>query len=232
MGLLFILVNNNPKISYPIVEYHLLYFFLQIILPVDDTELEKLVRRAQNNDTIAFNELLHIYSPIIKSFLLRDTPAYLEIEEVVQETMISFFTSIKRFRFDSSITTYLFRIAKNTLCNLIKDHPNRKGITTFSELSCDEDIEKIAHNDVCAEFEDVIINNKISSEINEILAELSKEHRDVIVYCMIHDLTYTDTAKILKTNEGTIKSRLFRAKIELKKIIFEKIQKYGTIFSF
>lgn len=200
--------------------YLLLYVFYLMVLPSDDNrhEHEYLIQLAQTGDRNAFEKIAAIYAPKIKSFLSRETPSYLEVEDVVQEAMVRLFTSIKNFRFESTLTTFLIKIARRALAELIRKHPSSKGIRTFSEMKAkdnDEDIVELIQLGVNSE--DIVITNEFNAKIEQALSELSQNHREVIALCLIHELGRDEVADILNESDGTIKSRLFRARQELKK---------------
>jgi RNA polymerase sigma-70 factor (ECF subfamily) len=154
--------------------------------------------------------------------MAKETPPFLDVEDVVLEAMVRLFNSIKTFRFESSITTFLFKLARRARSELIRKHPSTRGISTFSEMKVrdDEDdvIERIETGNTP---ENTVIGNDFKVKINAALAELSPILRDVIICILIHGLSYKDTAKVLGILENTVKSRFSRAKIDLKKY-FEK----------
>jgi len=198
----------------------LLYLFYLTAMPSGDSkhEHEDLIRRAQKGDRNAFDDLTAILAPRLKSFMAKETPFFLDVEDVVLEAMVRLFTSIKNFRFESSITTYSFKLARRAMSDLIRRHPSSKGISTFSEIKVgDDDVDIIERIEIGKNSEEIIIANELKDQINAALDELSSVHRDVINCCLIQGLSHKDAAIILGTFEGTIKSRLSRAKVEMQK---------------
>ncbi len=198
----------------------MLYLIYLSALPAGDgnNEHEDLIRRAQENDRIAFEKLSSIIAPKLKGFLLYETPKFLEVEEIMVITMERLFFSIKSFRFESSILTYTFKIARRVKYEMLRKLPANKGISTFTEMKANDDDDPADRIEYGVNAEDIVIKNSLRRAINKALSELSPDHREIIICCLIHELSTKDTAILLGIKkEGTIKSRLARAKEELKK---------------
>ncbi|MFC2167203.1 RNA polymerase sigma factor, partial [Acidobacteriota bacterium] len=127
-----------------------------------------------------------------------------------QETFIRFYKSLDTFRGDSSISTYLTRIAMNLSLNEIKRRQRRrKHISENSEKGIENIPEKAA--------------SKNTGETKELVhagvQKLEPKFRSVIVLRLIMGYTSKETAKLLKLPMGTVLSRLARAQMKLKDIL-------------
>ncbi len=133
-----------------------------------------------------------------------------EAEDIGQETFIRFYKSLDRFRGESSISTYLTRIAINLSLNEIKRRQRRRKY--FSNTS-DEGLDNIPEKPV----------SKNKSETKEIvnlaIQKLEPKFRTVLVLRLILGYTSKETAKLMKLPVGTVLSRLTRAQMKLKGIL-------------
>lgn len=124
-----------------------------------------------------------------------------DIEDVLQEVTLKAWLQIRTLKKDEYFKTWLIRILINQ-CNTILR--KRKSVITLEEVSFTES-------------EDFNINEKL--DLWNALNSLSYELRTVIVLFYYEDLPYKDIAAILKISEGTVKSRLSRAKAKLEEIL-------------
>lgn len=133
-----------------------------------------------------------------------------EAEDIGQETFIRFYKSLNKFRGESSISTYLTRIAINLSLNEIKRRQRRrKYFSTTSEDGLDN-IPEITTSK----------NKKETQEIvNLAIQKLKPKFRSVLVLRLILGYTTQETAKIMKLPVGTVLSRLTRAQMKLKDIL-------------
>ncbi len=133
-----------------------------------------------------------------------------EAEDIGQETFIRFYKSMNKFRGESSISTYLTRIAINLSLNEIKRRQRRrKYLSTASEDGLDN-IPEITTSK----------NKKETQEIvNLAIQKLKPKFRSVLVLRLILGYTTQETAKLMKLPVGTVLSRLTRAQMKLKDIL-------------
>ncbi|HTR76768.1 MAG TPA: RNA polymerase sigma factor, partial [Gemmatimonadaceae bacterium] len=135
-----------------------------------------------------------------------------EADDVGQETFIRFFNSLDRFRGESSVKTYVQRIAINLALNALKRR--RRVASRFRSFDDDEDPVVVAdpRADALAEHE----TREVSEAVHAALDKLPPKHRAVIVLRMIDGRSTRETAEILRVPEGTVLSRLARAMKQLE----------------
>ena len=133
-----------------------------------------------------------------------------EAEDIGQETFIRFYKSLDKFRGESSISTYLTRIAINLSLNEIKQRQRRRK--HFSNNS-DEGLDNVP--------EKAVSKNKSETKeiINLAIQKLEPKFRSVLVLRLILGYTSQETAKLMKLPIGTVLSRLSRAQMKLKDIL-------------
>jgi RNA polymerase sigma-70 factor (ECF subfamily) len=148
-----------------------------------------------------------------------------EAEEVAQEVFITVYKSLRDFRGDSQFSTWLYRVTVNHCKNRIKYLGRRKY---YSSQSLDEPMEgndgevmarQLAdeHLDPLGRLEQKEVQNTVQEKMNE----LDEEQRTVLFLRDIEGMSYQEIADILDLREGTVKSRIHRARLELK----EKLEK-------
>jgi RNA polymerase sigma-70 factor (ECF subfamily) len=133
-----------------------------------------------------------------------------EADDIGQETFIRFYQSLGKFRGESSVGTYLTRIAINLTLNEIKRRKRRRDLHWSRE---DEKMENVPDDR----------DRKNLKELKEIvhtgIRQLNPKHRAVVVLRLIQGYTTQETAQILHLPVGTVLSRLARAQAQLKKIL-------------
>jgi len=177
--------------------------------------LEKL----KAGDPLAFDQLVNRYSADIYALLVRLTGDQEEAEDLTQETFLRALRSIGNFRGDAGIKTWLFRIAINESRNRRRWWKRRRRDVTISLEAESETLglsERIA-SPSSENPESAAINNELGQALQKALRELPQNFREVVILRDIEGLTYEEIAAALKTNVGTIKSRIARGRDELRR---------------
>jgi RNA polymerase sigma-70 factor (ECF subfamily) len=177
---------------------------------------EQLINSASNGDLEAFNQLVLSYQNIAFRYAnsLVDDPAL--AEDITQESFIKAFQHINSFR-GSSFRAWLLTIVKNTSHD--KRRWNRRHVTVFlfPEDKDGEEIESPAWIvDPNASVETTVQGNEESHRLYRMLDELPAPYRSVITLIDVYELDYTEAAQILHIPLGTVKSRLARARMQMK----------------
>ncbi len=133
-----------------------------------------------------------------------------EAEDVGQETFIRFYKAINKFRWQSTIASYITRISINLALNELKRRKRQGRLFAKGNEGISANIAD--HHDNEATFEKKQL-------INKALQELSPDYRAVVVLRIMEGYSTEETAEILKMPIGTVTSRLYRAQIRLKEII-------------
>ncbi len=133
-----------------------------------------------------------------------------EAEDVGQETFVRFYQSLNQFRGDSSIGTYLTRIAINLSLNEIRKRKRRRNLFFTNNENMIEGI---------PDTQDLKNQRETSKLVHWGLQNLPPKFRSVIVLRLIDGYSTEETAKILGLPMGTVLSRLARAQMKLKEIL-------------
>jgi len=147
---------------------------------------------------------------------------YAEAGDNAQETFIKAFRSLKKFRFESAFSTWIYRIAVNTCKNRLKSSEYRKKKKTLS-LNCFDGFDEnpVNHNlpTYCPSPMDELENKQKRKKIYEAINTLPPEQKSVVVLRDIEGLSYEEIAAITGFGMGTVKSRLSRARLTLRDLL-------------
>jgi RNA polymerase sigma-70 factor (ECF subfamily) len=195
--------------------------------PGKDADAE-LIRDFLEGGQSSFNRLVLKYQNKVFNLCYRMLGERSEAEDVAQEVFMTLFRSVKHFRGDSLFSTWVFRITVNHCKNRLK-YLSRRNY--FKTQSLDQPFQT-EEGEVTPDTEDegptpeeTLISNEVKEAVQLKIAELDTEHRTAIVLRDIQGLSYQEIAEILGLKEGTVKSRIHRARLELK----EKLEREGKL---
>jgi RNA polymerase sigma-70 factor (ECF subfamily) len=173
----------------------------------------ELIGRAAQGDQKAFAELFHEYKEMVYRVVYRLLGNTEETQDAVQQTFIELYKSLPGYAGKSKFTTWLYRIAVNVSIQFF-----RKRRTLDKKQATDPDYAP----DSSSEKESAIERKELRHQIETALASLHIRKRTVVVLHDIESRTMEEISEILGVPVGTIKSRLFYGRDELKKKL-EKI---------
>ena len=179
-----------------------------------------LLARAKKGEIAAFESLMTAYENRIYSLALRSTGSEQDAADITQEVFLRAWKNLDSFRGDSSLSTWLYRVTSN----LCVDFARKKAVEGMPTSIDDEEspAADLADPSRMAQPEAAAENSELREELQFALAQLSEEHRRVVLLRDVAGMTYTDIARTLGLEEGTVKSRLARARASLRKILLER----------
>lgn len=186
----------------------------------------RLIRRLKDRDERAFSELFELHGDRIFNWCFRMLGNREEAEDMAQEVFINAFKAIESFQGDSKLSTWLYRIASNVSKNRIKYLARRQD---RAKAEFDEKIDRNAAaaaitSPTQARRPDVHVEGQELEKImQQAIAELDEDHRILIVLRDIEELSYEEIFAITDLAEGTIKSRLHRARLALRKKMMKRM---------
>ncbi|MBN2160431.1 MAG: sigma-70 family RNA polymerase sigma factor [Spirochaetes bacterium] len=183
---------------------------------------DALIRRFLDGDTGAFDLLVIRYQNMIFNLCYRITSDYDDAGDCAQETFIKVYNNLKKFRFQSSFSTWLYRIAVNTCRNRISSSESRAKKRTVridspAEAGSDPfEIQDCTFNpaEVFEKREEVRMIHRAIETLPEIL-------RVLVVLRDLEGKAYEEISEITGVNLGTVKSRLARARHLLRESLRE-----------
>ena len=174
-----------------------------------------LVDAARGGGEDAFRELVERYEGRVAAVAIRMLGHTPEAEDVGQETFIRFYRSLRGFRGQASVGTYLTRIVINLSLNELKKRSRRSIFVPFGPVGKAHDAPEPDYADprASAEYDDT------PDRVQKALNQLKPEFRSVIVLRLMEGYSTKETAKILDLPVGTVLSRLRRSQEKLKRIL-------------
>ena len=180
----------------------------------------EFLERLRNGDPEAFDNLITRYSGDIYAVLFRITESPEDAADLTQETFLSALRSIKSFRGESELKTWLTRIAINHSRNRFRWWKRRKKDATISLDSPVGDTDNSVGDSIAGEgesAEEVVLRQERERALRKALTQLPEHYREAIVLCDIEGYSYDEIAAALEINIGTVKSRIARGREELRK---------------
>ena len=185
----------------------------------DSEEDAALVKSFQTGRKAAFDELVVKHQSRIFNLCYWYLGDEQEANDSAQETFVKVYRSLRSFRFESAFSTWLYRVAVNTCKNKLKSSSYRHRAKAVPIGNPGEQGEGLTAVDVQDHTPSPLKALEKKERIRMIKAAINSlplEHREVVNLRDIQGLTYEHISRITGLNLGTVKSRLARARFELK----------------
>ena len=188
---------------------------------VRSTAEQEFLEKLRRGETAAFEQLVAERSGDVYALLYRLTSDSEEARDLTQETFLRAFQSINRFRGDADLKTWLYRIAVNQARNRWRWWRRRRRDQTVPLDATDARGQQplVAHlrNDHAADPEQETLAHERESYLREALLTLRQAYREAVILRDVEGFTYEEIATTLQMNIGTVKSRLARGRLELRR---------------
>ena len=187
---------------------------------------EQLIRRAQQGDNSAFEQLLLLHQKKVYNLCLRMSANPDDALDLSQEAFIKAWRSIGQYQFEASFSTWLFRLTSNVCIDFLRRKKRRQETSLTESYDDSDEGEEFSLPDTAPLPEEQAITNETKIALAQAMERLGPEHREILQLRVVEDLPYEQIAEILDIRVGTVKSRLARARLALRKIL-----KAGNYFS-
>jgi RNA polymerase sigma-70 factor (ECF subfamily) len=188
--------------------------------PVDE---EAFVRRLQARDETAFNELVVTYERRVFALVFRMLGRREEAEDLAQEVFVQVFKAIDQFRGDSKLSTWIYRIAVN-LCK------NRTKYLARRHAGSEDDVDAMADRAPLSTAKGVSVGDvgrpdelvegmQLEVVVKRAIAQIDTDFRQVLILRDVEDMSYEEIASVTGLAEGTVKSRIHRARAQLRALV-------------
>lgn len=176
-------------------------------VPIEDA---KLVKAAVAGDRDAYGELVERYQDRLFNTLLRVLGSRDDAKDVAQDAFVQAFVKLETFRGASRFYTWLYRIAMNMALSHRRRRRPVLSIEAVREGVGDEPVDQNRGPEAR------MMDGERAAAVQAALARLGEEHRQILVLREMEDCSYETIAEILQLPIGTVRSRLFRARLVLK----------------
>ena len=183
-----------------------------------------LIRQAKAGDVKSFEQLIAGHQKRIFNIAYRVLGNPEDANDVTQEALVKAYCGIKKFKGKSSFSTWLFTIVNNACIDFIRKNRKIDMIYLDREYETGDGTYKVQLGDDENTPEELFEKKEAQRLVHESIGELSYDHRKIIILRDIEHFSYKEIAQILGCPEGTVKSRISRAREGLKTIIKEKLK--------
>ena len=187
-------------------------------------EVDDLVTYALNGDFAAFDKIVGLYKERLYSVIYNMTFNHEDAADLTQDTFVKAFRSLSKFKKKSTFFTWLYRIGVNMTLTHLKKKRARKFFSFDQILSgeiSNKEIASLSSKETSSVKKTLL--NELHEKLNEALSKLSDKHRTIVVLFEIDGLSHKEIASIMKCTEGTVRSRLHYAKLQLQSLLGEYI---------
>ena len=181
----------------------------------------KLIQRAGSGDASAFNRLMEQHEKRMYAVALRMCQNREDAQDCLQEAMLRIYKSIGSFKFQSSFSTWAYRITMNTCLDELRRKKNKQNASLDSLVEVG-----FSPSDGINAPEQHAIQSDLRRTLHSAIGELPDDMRSAIVLRDVHGMAYEEIAQALDVNVGTIKSRISRGREKLR----EKLKNIAELF--
>jgi len=186
---------------------------------------ESLVEGLKQGNDHAYEALIDRFQQPVYSLIYRllDDPS--ETADVVQEVFLKVFRSIGHFKGNSSLKTWIYRIAYNEAWNHRRWFTRHRKQEVGLERECDESpgYQEVLEDGGRSAF-DLVSDGETHALIEEALGDLNPVFRGAVILRDIEDLSYEEIADVLGVSLGTVKSRILRGREALRKALSSRLK--------
>lgn len=180
-------------------------------IPMDSSE--DLIERARRGDAAAFQQIYEQHHRFVLRFLYAMVGEINMAEELAQETFVRAFMSIGRMRNEAKLSTWLGGIAKNAASNFFRSRRRENRNLEIDKLPFKKTNDDAFSPDI------ELLNLELQDVIRDALGKLSEDKRLVFVLKILQHKSYEEIAEITGSAIPKLKTDLFRAKAEMRKLI-------------
>lgn len=179
-----------------------------------------VIRRVLEGDDQAFQQLVMAYEKQVFNLCLRMCGNREDAKDLAQEAFIKAWRGLRFYQFEAAFSTWLYRLTSNVCIDYLRREKRRPTVSLTPEDENQEHPEaEIA--DPAPLPEEQVLHREREELVAWAMNQLDEEFRQVLTLRVIENLTYEEIGQIMELKEGTVKSRLARARLKLKKILRE-----------
>ena len=172
---------------------------------------ELLLHRAQRGDPEAFESLMRQMEALVWRVCWHYTGSREDAADCGQETMVRIWRGLSSFHFECAFETWVYRVAANCCLDFLRKRKRDKAesLEPLREQGFDPP-------DPAPDTEEQALRKEEHARLREAVAALPEDQRDALVLTQLEGRSYEEAARLLETTEGTVKSRVARARDKLK----------------
>lgn len=195
---------------------------VRMLTPYSQKSDRDLVIACQRREPAAFEEIVKRHQRTVYALLYQLAPDWQDTADLAQEVFIRIWRNIGSLRNPSSFRSWLTQIVTNLFYDELRKRPRRLPTVSMDEsLDADDSGEGSTRDiaDTSAQPDDIVLNREMSEVIRQAMARLPEQFRTAIVLREMEGLSYEEIAILTKTEMGTVKSRIARARAKLQELL-------------
>lgn len=186
-------------------------------------EEQALIERVKGGETDAFEALVLDNQKKVYNLALKMTGNENDALDISQEAFIKAYTGLKNFRAESRFSVWLYRLTYNLSIDFLRK-TQRTQVSSLTYLDDNGEFTDFEIPDLRCEPESALEKRELREAISKGIDELPEKHREILIMREITGMSYEDIALTLNLSDGTVKSRISRARAGL----VLRLNKYGT----
>jgi len=175
---------------------------------VEDREI---VESVLAGNTRLYAEIVQRYQQKVANLTYKLCGSRLDVDEVTQQVFVELYTALPRFRFDSMLSSFIYRITVNIVCKML--NKDRR----FLSADAMENLPEQRSDDLDAQQQ--IIRNEQYAQLRAAIGRLKSEQRTALVLYSFEDFSYQQIADVMQCSLSKVESLIFRAKKNLAKTV-------------
>jgi RNA polymerase sigma-70 factor (ECF subfamily) len=179
----------------------------------------ELLRSARDGEWEAFNELMRRFEHRVFGLAWRILQQRQDAEDATQQTFVSVMDHLDKFREESSVATWVLRIATNHALRILRRRKTRSAVRLESSPDGDEGA-GLPHPEFIAQWRDdpsvLAQRSEVKQLVADALEQLDEKYRVVFLLRDVEQLSTKETAHALVLTESNVKVRLLRARLQLR----------------
>ncbi|HVA97523.1 MAG TPA: RNA polymerase sigma factor [Bacteroidia bacterium] len=190
--------------------------------PLDE---QQFIVQLKEGNSAAYNHLIEQFSDKVFNTIISILQNQEDAEDVTQEVFIAVFNSIKEFKSESKLATWIYRIAVSKALEFLRNKKRKKRFGIIQNLFGMERILPETDNLHFYHPGVKLENKELSAILFKAINQLAETQKTAFVLSKIEELSYVEIAEIMNTSVSSVESLLFRAKQNLQKILADYYQK-------
>lgn len=174
---------------------------------------KKIIEKVLGGDANAFEELVLKYEKTVYNLALRMVGDRDDAFDMTQEAFIKAYGSLSSFRGDSKFSVWIYRITTNVCLDFLRSKSRKQQVSLT--VSDDDEDAQLDIPDPSSDPEQQLMQKMSMQSVEEGLKTLPDKQRQILVMRELGGMSYAEIGKALSLEEGTVKSRIFRARKRL-----------------
>ena len=191
---------------------------------VTNCDIDDLVESAISGNFEAFDSIMVHYRDRLFGVIYNMTLNHSDAADLTQETFVKAFRSISEFKRKSSFFTWIYRIGVNLTLTFLKKKRSKYffSFDQFFGNTSNSDSQLFLSKENSSVKNTLL--NELHEKLNEALSKLSDKHRTIVVLYEIDGISHKEIAEIMNCTEGTVRSRLHYAKLQLQSLLSDYVR--------